>query len=58
MRKNLDTKYENADLNKVMTKLIQNLSAINIEIIKAPLKIFEDIFYGMLGKWNIKLVGL
>ena len=58
MRIILNAKYEKADLNKVMNKQFQHLSTYECEKFLALMNLFEDIFDGMLGIWNTKLVYL
>ena len=58
MRIILNAKYEKADLNKVMNKQCQHLSTYECEKLLALMNLFEDIFDGMLGIWNTKLVYL
>ena len=56
MGKRLDSKYEKADLNKVMAEQCQKLSQEECRIILSLLKIFQDMFDGALGMWNYKPV--
>ena len=54
----LDAKYEQKDLNKVMTKQCQHLSTEEQEIILSLLRNFEDLFDGIFGTWNTTTVYL
>ena len=59
MRKILDAKYKNADLNEVMTKQCQQqLTDTERHKLLYILKKFEDFFDGMLGTWNTTPVDL
>ena len=49
MRGFLDAKYENPNLNKVMTKQCQHTIATDHYILLNILNKFEDIYAGMLG---------
>ena len=48
----LDTKYEKANLNKVMTKQCQHLIAKERKRLLILLRNFEDLFSGKLGMCN------
>ena len=48
MRRILDAKYKNDDLNKVMAKQCQHLTATENYIILYRLKTFKDMFDGTL----------
>ena len=48
----LDAKYEKDDLNKVMTKTFQHLTATERYRLLHILKKFEDLFGGTLGTWD------
>ena len=55
----LDAKYENADLNEVMTKKCQkHITATQRHALLQVLKKFEDLFDGTLGTWNTAPVEL
>ena len=59
MRKTLDAKYKNANLNEVMTKQRQQqLTDTERHKLLYILKKFEDLFDGMLGTWNTTPVDL
>ena len=52
MRRILDAKYENTDLNKDITEQCQHLTATERHRLLHLLKKFEDIFNGTLGTWK------
>ena len=58
MRIILDSKYETAELNNVMTKQCRHLSTEEQERILALLQRFEYLFGGTLGAWNTTPVNL
>ena len=58
MRRILDTKYEKSDLNKVMTKQCQHLTATERYRLQHILKKSEYLFGGTLGTCNITPVDL
>ena len=52
MRRILDAKYENSDLNKVMTKQCQHLKTEEGDWLLILLNEYKDLFDGTLGTWN------
>ena len=54
----LDAKYEQADLNKFVTKKWQHLNTKELERLLNLLQKYEDLFYGTLGTWDTTLVDL
>ena len=58
MRRILDAKYKNADLNEVMAKKCQHLNAEEYKILMIILRKFEDLLNGTLGTWNTTPVDL
>ena len=58
MRKILDAKYKNDDINKVMEEKCQQLSFSEIKSLLNILKGFEDLFDVTQGTWNTSQVDL
>ena len=58
MRRTLDAKYEKDDLNKVMTKKCQHLTATESHRLLNIINKFEDIFDGSFGTWDTTLIDL
>ena len=58
MRRILDSKNENADLNKVMTDQFQHLKTEEHERLIILLRKYEDLFDGTLGTCNTTRVDL
>ena len=58
MHRILYAKYKKVDLNKVMTKKCQHLTATESHRLLHHLNNFEDMFDGTLGTWNTTPVNL
>ena len=52
MRIIVDVKYENSDLNKIMTKIFQHLNVKWHKRLLILLNKFEDMFGSTFGTWN------
>ena len=52
MRRIIDSMYEKANLNTVMTKQCQHINATELYRLINLLKKFEDMFGGTLGTWK------
>ena len=58
IRRIIDAKYENSDLNKVMTKQCQHLNTTECYRIINILKKYKYLFGVTLGTWNTTSVDL
>ena len=57
MRRILDANHEKADLNKIITKQCHNLVPKELDRLLTILRIFKELFNGILGMLNTNPVG-